>query len=128
MKPVICAIALLFSAATANAQTTDTTAPPPAVTSTQAPAQCPDLPPDPTIPDGTHIRMAAMTQASDGFKAWETAAHATLECRRLQYNAVIERSNAVSHAWNAQIDAFCGRRDVHCTPMDRPAEATAPAH
>jgi hypothetical protein len=128
MKATIGAAAFLVLAATAQAQT-DTTASTPAAIA-EAPTQCPDLPPDPAMPDGAHIRMSSMTAASDAYKAWVESARAVLECRRLQYNAVIARSNALSVAWNAQIDAFCGRRDVHCEPVQNqaPQAAMPPAH
>jgi hypothetical protein len=63
--------------------------------------------------------MAAMTGASDAYAAWRERAREVLECRRLQYNAVIERLNAANAAWSAQIDVYCARRDIRCRPIDR---------
>ena len=82
------------------------------------------------MPDGAHVRVADMGAGSDAFKAWREAARAVLECRRLQYNGVIDRMNAVSEAWNTQFHTFCARRDVRCTPVEQPAAQAAmpPTH
>ncbi|HVV34771.1 MAG TPA: hypothetical protein VHC73_16205 [Vitreimonas sp.] len=101
MKIWIGAAVLLAFAATAHAQADRITPAPAAETAnTEAPTQCPDLPPDPAMPDGAHVHMSSMSAASDAYKAWDESARAVLECRRLQYNAVIARLNAVSAAWH----------------------------
>jgi len=74
------------------------------------------------MPDGATISMARMGEASDAFSAWRREIREAHECRRLQFNAVVERYNAVNQAWGVQLDAFCARRDIRCE--DRNGEQT----
>lgn len=58
--------------------------------------------------------MAQMRASNESYVAWRDRIRALHECRRLQFNAVVERMNAVNAAWNAQLDAYCARRDIRC--------------
>jgi hypothetical protein len=130
MKLILsCAITLaLISAAAAQSASTPTDTPPATTTTSIAPlAQCPDLPADPAMFDGAHGTMRQMSAANSAQATWREQAHQVLECRRAQYNAVIEHENAVNSAWSGQLDAFCARREIHCTGRENPAPA-APQH
>lgn len=71
------------------------------------------------MPNGATATMAQMSAASDAFSTWLRQSREVLECRRLQYNAVIERLNSVNSAWDAQLDTFCARRNIRCEQRDR---------
>ena len=122
-KALIAVTIAWFFGATAFAQE----APPATEPSAEAPTECAALPPPPDIPDGAHANGAAMNSASDAFAAWHRQAVDIANCRIRQSNAIVDQMNSVSHAWNAQIDAYCGRRNVRCEQIDRGASAATPA-
>jgi hypothetical protein len=111
MRLLLAAASVFFLAAAAHAQET-----PPAPAAT--PAECRPIPPDPAMVDGATVSMEQMGEASDAFAAWRREIREAHECRRLQFNAVVERYNAVNQAWGAQLDAFCARRNIRCAERE----------
>ena len=125
MRVWLAAALMLAQASTAFAQTTPT----PAVEESPAPAaaeSCSEFPPEPAAIDHTRANPTQMSAASARQDEWRRQMNAVIECRRLYYNAAIARFNEVNTAWSAQLDAFCARRNIRCTPQGR-AEAQAPA-
>lgn len=114
--------ALVLFAAAAAAQT------PPASTPAALPSQCPPVPAEPTLPDGAMAESAAMDNADAAYGAWSRAMQANIQCRlgeyelhtrtaqqrREEHNAAVEKLNAVTGAWRAQISEFCNRPRQRC--------------
>lgn len=129
MKSIISAAFMLAFASTAYAQSTaplepmqpatPSTTPAPAVEVTPPAARCEELTDAPAPPNGATVNMRGMTAGNDAYRAWRLRAEAVLECRRLHYNAAIDRLNTAATAWKTQVDAYCARRDIRCTPVQR---------
>jgi len=127
MKTWLAAALVLAQISTAHAQT------PPAAptTSPAAPAQgavpCSEIPQPPEAIDVARATPTTMSHASDQQAAWRAQAALVIECRRLYYNAAIDRFNEVNRAWSAQLDAFCARRNIRCAPREQQQPAPTPA-
>ena len=124
MRVWLAAALTLAQVSTAFAQTTPGTPPTPAAEETLAPpaaGSCSEFPPEPAAVDHTRANPTQMSAASARQDEWRRQMNAVIECRRLYYNAAIARFNEVNTAWSAQLDAFCARRNIRCTPQDREA-------
>jgi hypothetical protein len=122
MRILIGAAALLF-AATASAQTPDTTSAP-ATPQAQVPAsRCPAAPAAPTVPDGTTVNTAHWNEATQTYEAWRAATQAVLDCRAAEareaqavaaarvseYQAMSSSARQVGEAMTAAQTAFNAR-------------------
>lgn len=95
------------------------------------PASCAELPPAPVPPDGATVAPAQMAAANQAYQAWRQQVVAGVECRRAQYNGLVDSMNATNTAWGASFTAFCARRTIHCDNAQAPnaaAPAAPPAH
>lgn len=126
MRALFAGALLFVQISTVYAQT------PPAAetTATETPVQqveaCHEIPSPPDAVDVSRMTPLQMSVASDRQAAWRAQAAQVIECRRLYYNAAIARFNEVNHAWSEQLDAFCARRNIHCTPREAtPTETPA---
>lgn len=116
MRVWLVATLVMAQASAAFAQTAPPAeeAPPPATA-------CADFPPPPTTVDHLRVNPTQMSAASARQREWREWMTEVIECRRLSNNASIAHFNDVNSAWSAQLDAFCARRDIRCTPQDREA-------
>ncbi|MFZ2029788.1 MAG: hypothetical protein WAU68_05740 [Vitreimonas sp.] len=92
------------------------------------PASCADLAPAPSAPDGATATAAQMTAANQAYQTWREQSVAVVECRRVQYNALVDAMNAANMAWGATIAAYCGRRNMHCERIQQPETPATPTH
>ncbi|MFZ2029343.1 MAG: hypothetical protein WAU68_03460 [Vitreimonas sp.] len=100
MRVLIGAAAALLFAASAAAQPTPPT--PPA-----APASaCGDIPAAPTQPDPAHTTAAQMNRANQAFGTWSADAHAKLQCRLNEAQALSAQARAVEATYNAQAASY----------------------
>lgn len=121
MKVAFCAaLAALTFGAAAFAQT-------PAAQPAIPPSRCAGLPPEPTLPDGATARNSRdMQQGDAAYRAWGQQMQEVLQCRRTEadellaaarqhearvseYNAGVQRLNAVGAAWTAEAAEYNAR-------------------
>ncbi|MEQ1811811.1 MAG: hypothetical protein ABL889_17925 [Terricaulis sp.] len=125
MRIVLAAALMLAQVSVAAAQTTPpveetpATAPAPEA---PAPTTCAEFPPEPAAIDYTRANPTQMSAASARQSEWRARMNEVIECRRLYYNAAIAHFNEVNGAWSTQLDAFCARGNIRCTPQDRAQE------
>jgi hypothetical protein len=125
MRIVLAAALMLAQVSVAAAQTTapveETPAAAPAPEAS-APSTCAEFPPEPAAIDHTRANPTQMSAASTRQREWRARMNEVIECRRLYYNAAIAHSNDVNSAWSTQLDAFCARSNIRCTPQERAQE------
>lgn len=122
MRIVLAAALMLAQVSAASAQTTPPTEETPAPTpEASAPATCDEFPPEPAAIDHMRANPSQMSAASARQREWRERMNAVIECRRLYYNAAIAHFNEVNSAWSTQLDGFCARGNIRCTPQDREA-------
>jgi hypothetical protein len=144
---VLAASALLASLALAQTPT----APPPSAVA--VPSRCPDVGPEPALPDGAHATDRQMAAAGEAYRAWATGVQTNVECRRTEHAEIAAqrrtvaqshdtlnaRLREVSQRWARERNAFCAQPRRQCRaigpdemsvpqgPQDRPCAASVSA-
>lgn len=118
------ASAAVLIVTSAFAQPSETPASPPAAAS-----RCPELAPDPSLPDGATATAEQVSLAETLYQAWAEASRATIACRRAEYeemvalaqarrdehNTAAARVNTVTNSWVAEREEYCSRPRTRCS-------------